>query len=237
MNDELRPRAALALAESFDDVVVPHLDAAYRLARWLMRNEHDAEDVVQEASLRALRYFRTFGGGDGRAWFLRIVRNICSDWRGGRPASATDEFDEQRHGDARPASDPETLLLQTDDTDLVARAMRSLPDRLHQVLVLRELHGLTYRELADATGLPIGTVMSRLSRAREALRGAVHNELKPSGARTLVRDEEAAAVSAGEAPVARNIPAARRVRTGRKGRNLWNSRQSDRDSRIGVHCS
>jgi RNA polymerase sigma-70 factor (ECF subfamily) len=196
MDDELRSTAAPALDESFDDVVVPHLDAAYRLARWLMRNEHDAEDVVQEAALRALRYFGTFVGGDGRAWFLRIVRNICSDWRSGRLASRTDPFDEQRHHGGQPASDPETLLLQTDDTGLVARAMRNLPDRYHQLLVLREMHGLSYRELADATGIPIGTVMSRLSRARDALRVAVHSELKSSrnSANTPVGEEEAEAV-------------------------------------------
>ena len=94
-----------ALGESFDDVVLPHLDAAYRLARWLMRNEHDAEDVVQEASLRAFRYFRTFTGGNGRAWFLRIVRNTCSGWRGRRFEALTDPFDEaatqQRSADVR----------------------------------------------------------------------------------------------------------------------------------------
>ena len=153
MNDELHGSApAPACGESFDDVVLPHLDAAYRLARWLMRNEDDAEDVVQEASLRAFRYFRTFTGGDGRAWFLRIVRNACSGWRGHRFDALTDPFDEEQHRGARPTSDPETLLLQTDDATLIARAMRSLPDRFHQLLVLRELQGLSYRELADVMG-------------------------------------------------------------------------------------
>ena len=95
MSDELyRPATTPALGESFDEVVLPHLNAAYRLARWLMRNEHDAEDVVQDASLRAFRYFRTFTGGDGRAWFLRIVRNTCSGWRGRRFEALTDLFDE-----------------------------------------------------------------------------------------------------------------------------------------------
>ena len=98
---------------TFDDVVLPHLDAAYRLALWLMRNEHDAEDVVQEASLRAFRYFRTFTGGDGRAWFLRIVRNACSGWRGRKERASTDLFDEERHGADQPMKDPETLLIQT----------------------------------------------------------------------------------------------------------------------------
>jgi len=179
---------------SFDEVVLPHLEAAYRLARWLMRNEHDAEDVVQEASLRALRYFRTFTGGDGRAWFLRIVRNTCSGWRGHRLNALTDPFDEEQHGCARPASDPEALLLQTDNATLIARAMSNLPDRFHQLLVLRELEGLSYRELADVMDIPMGTVMSSLSRARQALRGAVHSELKPSHASTRmhVREQEEA---------------------------------------------
>jgi RNA polymerase sigma-70 factor (ECF subfamily) len=170
--------------ESFDDVVLPHVDAAYRLARWLMRNEHDAEDAVQEASLRAFRYFRTFAGGDGRAWFLRIVRNTCSGWRGHRFEAVTDPFDEEQHRGAGAAFDPELLLLQTDDASLLARAMGSLPHPFHRLLVLRELHGLSYRELADEMAIPMGTVMSRLSRAREALRGAVDSELKPFQAET-----------------------------------------------------
>ena len=177
-------------------MVLPHLDVAYRLARWLMRNEHDAEDVVQEASLRALRYFRTFTGGDGRAWFLRIVRNTCAGWPGHRFNALTDPFDEEQHHSAQAASDPEALLLQTDDATLIARAMHNLPDRLHQVLVLRELEGLSYRELADVMGIPMGTVMSSLSRARQALRGALDTELNPSviSARTHVRGEADAVV-------------------------------------------
>jgi RNA polymerase sigma-70 factor (ECF subfamily) len=176
-----RPATVSAIGESFDEVVLPHLEDAHRLARWLMRNEHDAEDVVQEASLRAFRYFRTFTGGNGRAWFLRIVRNTCSGWRGRRFEALTDPFDEQQHRSDRSASDPEMLLLQTDDATLIARAMRNLPDRFHQLLVLRELEGLSYRELADVMGMRIGTVMSRLSRARQAFRGALNNELRHPG--------------------------------------------------------
>jgi RNA polymerase sigma-70 factor (ECF subfamily) len=190
-NGRCRP-AAPAIGESFDEIVLPHLDAAYRLARWLIRNEHDAEDVVQEASLRAFRYFRTFTGGDGRAWFLRIVRNTCFGWRSRRFEALTDPFDEEQHCSARPTSDPETLLLHTDDAMLIARAMRNLPDRFHQLLVLRELDGLSYRELAEVMGIPMGTVMSSLSRARHALRGALDSELKPSrrSARAHLRDQE-----------------------------------------------
>jgi RNA polymerase sigma-70 factor (ECF subfamily) len=194
VNDQLRRSAtAPALGESFDEVVLPHLDAAYRLARWRMRNEPDAEDVVQEASLRAFRYFRTFTGGDGRAWFLRIVRNTCSSRRGHRFEALTDPFDEEQHRTDRPSSDPETLLLQTDDATSIALALRILPDHFHQMLVLRELEGLSYRELSDVIGIPIGTVMSRLSRARRALRGALDSELNRSDIpkRTHPREQEA----------------------------------------------
>ena len=198
MHDQPRGSTTPVPGETFDEVVLPHLDVAYRLARWLMRNEQDAQDVVQEASLRAFRYFRTFTGGDGRAWFLRIVRNTCSGWRGRRFEALTDPFDERQHVSGRPTSDPETLLLQTDDASLIARAMRNLPNRFHQLLVLRELEGLSYRELSDVMGIPMGTVMSSLSRARQALRGALENELKPSGvsARTHAEEREADAVLA-----------------------------------------
>ena len=199
MHDQPRGSATTPVpGETFDDVVLPHLDVAYRLALWLMRNEHDAQDVVQEASLRAFQYFRTFTGGNGRAWFLRIVRNTCSAWRGRRFEALTDPFDERQHCSGRPTSDPETLLLQTDDASLIARAMRNLPNRFHQLLVLRELEGLSYRELSDVMGIPMGTVMSSLSRARQALRGALENELKPSGvsARTHAEEREADAVLA-----------------------------------------
>ncbi len=187
---------ATASGVSFDEVVLPHLDAAHRLARWLMRNEHDAEDVVQEASLRAFRYFRTFAGANGRVWFLRIVRNTCYGWRGDACPAPIDPFDEEQHSGALPAPDPETLLLQTDDVALIDRAMSTLPARFRELLVLRELEGLSYRELADVMGIPIGTVMSSLSRARQAMRTALKNELKQSGIprTTHPRQQEAGAV-------------------------------------------
>ena len=195
-NPLCRPSMSPAIGASFDEVVLPHLDAAYRLARWLMGNEHDAEDMVQEASLRALRYFRTFTGGNGRAWFLRIVRNTCWGWHGHSFQALTDPFDEEQHSSTRPAPDPETLLLQTADVRLIKRAMNSLPDRFRELLVLRELEGLSYRELADVMGIPIGTVMSSLSRARQAFRVVLGNELKQTGItkRTPPREQEADAV-------------------------------------------
>ena len=162
-----------APAATFEEAVLPHLEAARRLARWLTRNDHDAEDIVQEASLRAFRYFRTFVGGDSRAWFLTIVRNTCWSWRRRGLTALTDPLDEEQHLSVRADADPEALLLQADDATLVARAMRTLPDRLHRVLTLREFEGLSYREVAEQLGSPVGTVMSRLSRAREALRTSV----------------------------------------------------------------
>jgi RNA polymerase sigma-70 factor (ECF subfamily) len=172
--------ARLAISARFDDVVLPHLDGAYRLARWLLRNDEDAKDVVQEASLRALRYFRTFSGGTGRAWFFRIVRNTCIGWRDHGSRVATDTFNDEQHSSGRPASDPETLLLQADHATVIGRAMRNLPDRFHRLLVLREFEGLSYRELANELEIPIGTVMSRLSRARQALRDALDGEANAS---------------------------------------------------------
>jgi len=192
-HDELNGAATAAKGHCFEEVVLPHLDAAYRLARWMMRNDHDAEDVVQEASLRAFRYFRTFTGGNGRAWFLRIVRNTCWGWRESGAQAPTDSFDEEQHSHTQPASDPETLLLQTDDVRLIERALSDLPVRFRELLVLRELESLSYRELADVLNIPMGTVMSGLSRAREAFRGALDNQLKQSGIpqHTGLRDYEA----------------------------------------------
>jgi RNA polymerase sigma-70 factor (ECF subfamily) len=187
MTNGLCQPVAAPMDASFDDVILPHVDAAHRLARWLLRNEHDAEDVVQEALLRALRYFRTFTGGNGRAWFLRIVRNTCSGWRHRRFEVPTDPFDEEQHAGGGPASDPEALLLHADDVTLIKRAMSSLPDRSRALLVLRELDELSYREVAEMMGIPIGTVMSRLWRARRAFRGAVNEELRHPGVRRGTR--------------------------------------------------
>jgi len=170
-----------ASRQSFDDVVLPHLTAARRLARWLLRNEHDADDALQEAALRAFRYFRTFSGGDGRAWFLSIVRNTCRGWRVRPLHAAMDPFDEEQHSALPCTFDPERRLHHHDAAALIAHAMSHVPDRVRELLVLREVEGLSYRELADVMQLPMGTVMSRLSRGREALRGAVTARLKQHG--------------------------------------------------------
>jgi RNA polymerase sigma-70 factor (ECF subfamily) len=158
--------------------VLAHLDAAYRLARWLIANEHDAEDAVQDACLRAFRYFRTFSGGNSRAWFLRIVRNTCYDWHGRTRKLAADVFDEEQHSIRRLTADPETLMLRAATVALIDHAMRELPDRFRELLVLRELEGLSYRELADVLGIPMGSVMSGLSRARQAFADRVAMELR-----------------------------------------------------------
>ena len=168
---------AAVVKGSFDDVVLPHLDAGYRLARWLVRNEHDAEDVVQDAALRALRYFGTFSGGNARAWFLRIVRNSCWNWMGRPMLLNADPFDEERHTPDAPVADPETIALRTDDVARIRHMLASLPVRFRELLVLRELEGLSYRELSDVLGIPMGTVMSGLSRARQAARVALESDL------------------------------------------------------------
>jgi RNA polymerase sigma factor (sigma-70 family) len=161
----------------FNDAVMPHLNAGYRLALWLLRNAHDAEDVVQEASLRAFRYFGSFTGRDGRAWFLRIVRNVCRDLHDRRGASTPEPFDETRHLSDR-ALDPEMLALRTDNVKLVERTLKALPESYRVLLVLREIEDLSYREVADVLEVPMGTVMSGLSRARQAFRRALDEERK-----------------------------------------------------------
>ncbi len=154
----------------FERTFLPHLDAAYNLARWLTRSEQDAEDVVQEAYLRALRFFGSFRGGDGRAWLLAIVRNASHDWlrRTGTPDTTT-PFDEEIHGTDDSPETPEMLLIQQADRDLMRREIEMLPLAWREVLILREFEGLSYKEIAGIAGIPIGTVMSRLARARARL--------------------------------------------------------------------
>jgi RNA polymerase sigma-70 factor (ECF subfamily) len=160
---------------SFEEIVLPHMDAAYRLACSLTGTRDDAEDIVQEAALRAFRYFGTFSGDSGRAWFLRIVRHICYDSYGHRLSRPGDTFDEEKH--SGPQLTPETLLMHEENVSLIEGALNELPDRFRKLLVLRELQGLSYRELAERLCIPIGSVMSGLSRARQAFRRAIAAEL------------------------------------------------------------
>ena len=152
----------------FEQLVLPHLDSAANLARWLLRNRADSDDVVQEAMLRAYRFFERFRGGDARAWLLQIVRNTCYTWlEKNRPSEMMTEFNEEVH--QRPSASPETLALQADERQQLTLALEALPPRSREVLVLRELEGCSYKEIGEITGIPIGTVMSTLSRARERL--------------------------------------------------------------------
>lgn len=145
-----------------------HLDAAYNLARWLTRNDHDAQDVVQDACVRAFRAFDQFRGGDARAWLLTIVRNTAFTLKGAR--RPTVELNDQVH--ETPADDridPQQVLLRAADAASVRASIESLPEELRCVIVLREMEGLSYKQIAGVLDVPIGTVMSRLSRGRERL--------------------------------------------------------------------
>jgi RNA polymerase sigma-70 factor, ECF subfamily len=164
--------------------LVAHLDAAYNLARWLMRNEAEAEDSVQEAYLRAVGHFAGFRGGDGRAWLLTIVRNTCYSRLRRKETSAHTDFDEALHSAAsRQTPGPETVLLLAERTELVRKSLAELPAEYREILVLRELEQLSYREIANIEGIPLGTVMSRLSRARRQLQQTLMDYNSPVLAR------------------------------------------------------
>ena len=154
----------------FERKVLPHLDAAYNLARFLMRNEQDAEDVVQEAALRAFRFFDDFRGENSRAWFLRIVRNTSfTVLKKNRPDETNIAFDEELHGGQTPPMDAGVALDRAQDRQSVRAAIEQLPAEFREAITLRELEGASYKEIADIAGIPIGTVMSRLARARRQL--------------------------------------------------------------------
>ena len=168
------PQSSVCL--NFVEDVVPHLDAAYNLARWLTRSEEDAQDVVQEAYMRAFRFMGGFRGGSVRAWVLRIVRNTCYTWlHQNRPQHPTLEFDEEVFGPDPLALSPEETVSQKDDCTMVRRALAELPPRHREVLILRELEGMSYKEISEIMDMPAGTVMSRLSRARDGLRQSLAN--------------------------------------------------------------
>ncbi len=159
----------------FEETVMAHLDAAYNLARWLARNERDAEDVVQEACLRAFRFYASFHGGNARAWLLAIVRNTYYTWLEKNRAQMqnvefTDDTVAAVDYDMATTADSVERLLQEDDTrQLVRRALEMIPSEFREVIVLRELEDLSYREIAQVADIPLGTVMSRLSRARKLM--------------------------------------------------------------------
>ena len=166
----------------FEAAVLPHLDAAYTLARYLLRDDHDAQDVVQEAYLRALNYFDGFrgtGAAEGRSWLLAIVRNTAYTLRANRrPDAHATEFDETLHSEGVEDEHPETELLRAADRAAVRRALDALPVEFREVIVLRELQDLSYKEIAEVAGIPVGTVMSRLARARRRLERALGTRMK-----------------------------------------------------------
>ena len=158
--------------ERFEQNILPHLDAAFNLARWLLRDRRDAEDVAQEAMLRAYRFFGTFRAGDARAWLLQIVRNCCYDWlQKNRPG----DLQEELHEESLPSKElsPEDLARLSQERGRLTEALESLPPHFREFLVLRELEGCSYKEIAEITSRPMGSVMSGLARAREQLRAAL----------------------------------------------------------------
>jgi len=165
---------------------IVHLDAAYNLARWLMHDETEAEDMVQEAYVRVASHFAGFRGGDGRAWLLTIVRNSCYDRLRQKGASGRNtDFDEELHSAGRQAPNPETALLLAERSELVKKSLAKLPTEYREVLILRELEQLSYREIADIARIPLGTVMSRISRARQQLQRTLF-DLRNEGAVGIV---------------------------------------------------
>ena len=159
----------------FDQAVTPHLDAAYNLARWLSGNDHDAEDIAQDAAIRAFRFLGGFRGTNSRSWFLTIVRNTAYSWlKRNRPNAVVevseDELGEQEDPHARPG---DAAAISKADANTLRSALEALPLPLREVIVLRELEGLSYKEIAEAADVPIGTVMSRLARARIQLQAII----------------------------------------------------------------
>jgi len=152
----------------FEQAILPHLDAAYNLARWLTRSETDAEDIVQEAYLRAFKFFSGFHGANSRAWLLKIVRHTCYTWlQQNRAHELAIEFDEDLHSGE--SENPETIVLETVNTYLLKRALEALPPEFREAVILRELEGFSYKDIAVIAEVPVGTVMSRLARARKRL--------------------------------------------------------------------
>ena len=156
----------------FEDAVLPHLDAAYNLARWLSHNDQDAEDVVQEAALRAFKYWAGISHRDSRSWLLAIVRNTFYDWLRRRSPEAQ-PFSDEELAEVDDHPNPERAALQGADSELLKSALNDLPVEFREAIVLREMEGLSYKEIADIAKVPVGTVMSRLARGRKRLQVAL----------------------------------------------------------------
>lgn len=171
----------------FEACALPHMEASYNLARWLTRNNHDAEDITQEAYLRAFRFFDGFHGTDARAWLLTIVRNTFYTWlTQNRSQNLLTPFDEEVHGHTAEhgavsepvTTNPETLMLQQADQQLLRQALEALPVEFREVVILRELEDMSYKQIAAITNVPVGTVMSRLARGRKRLQECLAEGIK-----------------------------------------------------------
>jgi RNA polymerase sigma factor (sigma-70 family) len=163
----------------FEELALPHLDAAYNLARWLVRNEQDAQDLVQEAYLRALKFFASFRGESARTWLLTIVRHTCYSWlKENRMQGSMTPFDEELHGKGEEVANQELQLLQNADAALVREALEKLPVEFREVIVLREMEGFSYKEISEMANIPLGTVMSRLARGRKWLHELLASRLR-----------------------------------------------------------
>ena len=165
----------------FEALILPHLDAAYTLARYLLRDEHDAQDVVQDAALRAFRHFGGYRGGDARAWFLAIVRNCCHTSQRQRARRRVVSLSADHDSLAVEPRGADALATERSDRAAIERAVAALPLEYREVIVLREVEGLSYAEIGEVAGVPIGTVMSRLSRARQRLASALGRTVKEAG--------------------------------------------------------
>jgi RNA polymerase sigma-70 factor (ECF subfamily) len=154
----------------FEEIFLPHLDSAYSLARWIIQHHQDAQDVVQDAYIRAFRGFHRFRGGNSRAWFLTIVRNTAYNWLNCHaPEAKLIPYDEEKHAEIISINEPKDALVYEGQKEHLQRALERLPLEFREIIILYELEGLSYKELAAALGIPVGTVMSRLSRARRRL--------------------------------------------------------------------
>jgi RNA polymerase sigma-70 factor (ECF subfamily) len=166
-NSEINQQRKLQL---FEECILPHLNAAYNLARWITRNEHDAQDIVQESYLRAFRFFDGYRGGDGKSWLMAVVRNTCSTWRRRESRDSSNEpFDEKAHSSNRQMQNQEEKLVDSSKMSVLRNCIEMLPLEFREVIVMRELEEMSYREISEVASLPVGTVMSRLSRARKRL--------------------------------------------------------------------
>jgi RNA polymerase sigma-70 factor (ECF subfamily) len=166
----------------FAQLILPHLDAAYNLARWLTHNDQDAQDMVQDACLRAFRFLPSFRGSNSRVWLLTIVRNTCYTWlQQRRQDELTTPFDEEIHDIESDALNPEVLYLKRIEHDKIKESFESLPVEYREVIVLRELEGLSYKDISAIVHVPLGTVMSRLARARRQLQGYLATQMNDEG--------------------------------------------------------